>query len=223
MMLKPSQILYLHGLGGSPRSSKALLITKHFAAKGIPSQIPDLAIPALAELSPQRVVEFVAGEIARLASKPLAVIASSFGAFLGVHALSKVPPQLRAQVQSLVLLAPVLDPWDRASKLLSSDIEERWRRDGFMPIEDLARSQKVPVHYQFIEELREITRLEIALVEPTLIVHGTRDETVSATQSESFAQQSPGVLLQLIDDDHRLLGQPDRLLSIIEGFILRNN
>ncbi len=220
-MLKPSRILYLHGLGGSPRSSKARLVANHFAARGIPAEIPDLGIPSLAELSPNRIVEFVADEIAGFAPEPLAVIGSSFGAFVAAHSLLRLPKQSRDHVQSLVLLAPVIDPWDAGSKLLSPEVEERWKREGIMLIEDLERGEQVPVHFRFVEELRQLASKDVVPVVPTMVIHGTRDETVSVSQSEGFARRNPGVELKLLDDDHQLLGQPTLLMSLVEGFILR--
>ncbi len=222
MMLKPSRILYLHGLGGSPRSSKALLVANHFATRGIRTEIPDLAIPSLPDLSPRSIVEFVADEIARLGPAPLAVVGSSFGAFVAAQSLLRLPQESRHHVQSLVLLAPVIEPWDSGSKLLSPEVEERWRREGSMLVEDLERREQVPVHFRFVEELKEVANMDIVPVVPTLVVHGTRDETVSAAQSERFAKRNPGVELKLLDDDHRLLGQPVMLMSLVEGFIQRS-
>ncbi len=221
-MLKPLRILYLHGLGGSPRSAKALLVANHFAKRGILTEVPDLAIPSLAELSPHQVVTFVSEEIARLAPEPLAVIGSSFGAFVAAHGILRLSPQRRQHVQSLVLLAPVLEPWDSGSKLLSPEVEARWRQEGSMLVEDLERSVQVPVHFRFVEELREVAGREIVPVVPTLVIHGTRDETVSVRQSERFVQRNPAVELRLLDDDHRLLGEPAALLSLVEGFIQRH-
>ena len=79
----------------------------------------------------------------------------------------------------------------------------------------------MPVHFRFVEELREVAGREIVPVVPTIVVHGTRDETVSVAQSQRFAQRNPGVRLELLDDDHRLLGHPELLMSLVEGFIQR--
>ena len=122
-MLTPSRILYLHGLGGSPRSSKGLMVADYFAQRGIPTEIPSLAIPSFRELSPHRIVSFVADELARLAEEPVAMIGSSFGAYVGLHALSRLPEAKREKIPFVVLLAPLFDPWDTRSEEHTSELQ----------------------------------------------------------------------------------------------------
>lgn len=218
-MLTPSRILYLHGLGGSPRSSKGLMVADWFAQRGIPTEIPSLAIPSFAELSPHRIVRFVADELARLADEPVAMIGSSFGAYVGLQALSRLPEAKRGMISFVVLLAPLFDPWDTASTLLSPEVEQEWKREGSLPLLDLELEKETRVHYRFVEELRQLSAPDIPASIPALIVHGTRDETVSCAQSERFAQGRANIRLELVDDDHRLLADPGQMLGLIEDFM----
>lgn len=219
-MPKPSHILYLHGLGGSPRSSKGLLIQERFARLGIGITFPDLNIPSLAKLSPEAVVAHVQETISSLGNQKLALIGSSFGAFVGLHALAGLPPERRSVVAKAAFLAPAFEPRDPQSALLTPAAEAAWRRDGALPILDLASQQMVPLHYRFVEELASFDSSSVTIDLPILVVHGLRDTTVSVEQSRRFVQGRPSVRLETLDDDHRLLGDPENLLSIIEGFLL---
>jgi pimeloyl-ACP methyl ester carboxylesterase len=55
---------------------------------------------------------------------------------------------------------------------------------------------------------------------PTLLVHGVNDEVVPVAQSREFVAAHPGTVLELLDDTHQLLGDPPKMLNIIERFIL---
>lgn len=216
------RILYLHGLGGSPRSTKGLLVAAHFRQRGVETELPALAVPSLQEISPLSIVQFVVDELARMTKGgPVALVGSSFGAFAAMHALSRASEPSLAQVQAVALLAPVFDPWDAGSAMLSSEIEQRWKLDGSYPILDLEQQLPVPIHYRFVEELRELSVAQAPSAKPTLIIHGRRDTTVSPAQSERAVKCSSNVQLQFIDDDHRLLAQPERLMGLLEDFILK--
>ena len=220
-MLTPQRIIYLHGLGGSPSSSKAMLIEQHFGLRGIQTVRMSLNIPSLQELSPVRAVESVIKEIGRHSPIPIAVIGSSFGAFVALHSLVRMAPHQRSHVTKIVLLAPLLEPWDSTSNLLNAEVEHQWRLDGSHPVLNMENNTEVPVHYRFVEELKMLNKLALAVHAPTYIVHGTRDLVVHPGQSERFASQQPHVTLQLVDDDHRLLSEPGRLVAIVEEFICK--
>jgi hypothetical protein len=214
------KILYLHGLGSGPRSRKAELIREHFTRRGFEVSLPSITLPSLSELSPRAAVLFVRDEvIARLDSSPV-IIGSSFGAFVAMHALAGLSEDQRSRIGKLVLIAPVFDPWDEHGELLNAERQRLWEVRGALPILDLERGVEVPVHYRFVEELRTISSGSISYRVPTLIVHGRRDEVVPCAQSEEFARTRPWVRLELFDDDHLLLADPEALLKVVEGFIL---
>ncbi len=216
------RILYLHGLGGSPRSSKGLLVAAHFKRRGIETELPALAIPSLQELSPLSIVQFVTDDLARMTKcGPVALVGSSFGAFVAMHALTRASEPSLSQVQAVALLAPVFDPWDEGSTMLSPEIERRWKLDGSYPILDLENQRPVPIHYRFVEELQELSVAQTPSAKPTLIIHGRRDTTVSPAQSERAVKGKSNVQLEVLDDDHRLLAQPERLMGLLEDFILK--
>jgi len=218
---KPSHILYLHGLGGSPRSSKGVLIAERFMRHGIGVTLPDLNVPSLPHLSPRAVLSSVQQAISSLRGHHVALVGSSFGAFVGLHALAGLAGEDRSSVVAAVFLAPVFEPRDPGSALLTPEAEQAWKRNGILPILDLSSKQSVPVHYRFVEELAGLDSEAVELELPMLVVHGIRDTTVSVEQSRRFVAQRRSARLEILDDDHRLLADTERLLALVEDFLLQ--
>jgi pimeloyl-ACP methyl ester carboxylesterase len=165
-------------------------------------------------------MSFVREEVVARLDSSLVIIGSSFGAFVATHVLAELSEDQRSRISKLVLIAPVFDPWDERGGLLTGERERIWRERGVFPLLDLERGMDVPVHYRFVEELRTLSAQSIAYRVPTLIVHGLRDEVVPCAQSEEFARNRPWVRLERFNDDHQLLGDPEALLKVVEGFIL---
>ena len=213
-------IIYLQGIGSGPASQKGLLIREHFSARGFKVSLPSVTVPSLEQLSPRAAVGRVRDLIRQGAHGDLILMGSSFGAFLSVHAYHGLSEDERAHVKALILLAPALNPWDPSSGLLTPDREQIWRERGSAPVLDLESGVEVPVHYRFVEELREFDSSAVRLDIPTLIVHGIDDEVVPSAQSRDFAESRPSVSLVLVQDTHQLLNEAPKMLSVIERFIL---
>jgi alpha-beta hydrolase superfamily lysophospholipase len=222
MTLKP-HIIYLHGLGSGPRSQKGVLVRDHFSALGCSVSLPSITVPNLERLSPLDAIKLVQSEIAARGASPLVVMGSSFGAFVAVHAVNGMGAGERGHLRRMVLLAPVFNPWDASSGLLTPERERVWRERGVAPVLDLESGQEVPVHYRFVEELRAFDSTSLVMPVPTLIIHGTRDEVVPVSQSKEFAAGRPDVALELVDDSHQLLKAPEKMLESIERFILSDS
>jgi pimeloyl-ACP methyl ester carboxylesterase len=221
MVARPD-IIYLHGLGSSPGSVKARLVSDFYRSRGAVVYTPTLAIPSFELLSVHSVVASVVETVRSVPSgRDVFLIGSSFGGFAATHAFHRLSAQERLCVRGLVLLAPVFYPWHESQTLLTPEVEVRWRREGWYPIMESATGREVPVHYQFVEELRSYNSNEVEIPVPTLIVHGTRDGTVSHQQSVEFSRRQPNTELLLLDDDHQLTSDKDELVSIIHRFIER--
>lgn len=190
---------------------------RHFAGLGLQVFCPSLAVPSFENLSPLAACELLANELSVESRQPLVVIASSFGAFLALHALQRAPREAAPPV--LVLLAPVTDPWRGEHTLLTPKVEAQWRGQGSLPLTDLAKQQEVRVHYRFVEELYALGACREIEHVPTLIVHGRSDEVVSVEQSREYTAKCAGVTLVTVDDDHGLLAQPAELVELIERFV----
>ncbi|MEY4700126.1 MAG: hypothetical protein RL326_313, partial [Pseudomonadota bacterium] len=61
----------------------------------------------------------------------------------------------------------------------------------------------------------------VSLTTPTVIVHGTQDETVSHEQSVEFATKQGHPQLVLLEDNHQLIAYPDRLRALFDEVIQR--
>ncbi len=222
MSHKPD-ILYLHGLGSGPASQKGVLVREHFSPRGYMVSLPSVTVPSLEELSPRRAVDLIKELVPKHRADGLILMGSSFGAFLALHAYHELLNDERAHIRSLVLLAPALNPWDPASALLTPARERIWRERGSAPVLDLETGVEIAVHYQFVEELRAFDSRGVRLELPTLIIHGLNDEVVPVAQSLEFVAYRPGVVLELLNDSHQLLGEPSKMLSLIERFILSDS
>ncbi len=223
-MPNPSHIVYLHGLGGSPLSAKGVLLHDHFTRFGITTVRPALSVPSFQNLSPLAAVQRVVDVLTDLAQESsVALVGSSFGAFLGLHALSRVDASVRSVVHRVVLLAPLFDPFDPTSALVNPVNEARWRGDGVFSLLDLTTGQQTPVHYRFVEELRLLVSRPLEVEVPTLVVHGDRDEVVRSEQSRRFAAGRPNVQLRITQDDHGLLADPAGLAAVVESFLLERS
>lgn len=213
-------ILFLHGFGSGPGSQKGVLIRDYFSARGSTVSLPSISVPSLAELSPKASVRSVMEELRRLRGQEVVLGGSSFGAFVALHAYARLDSSDRAHVKALVLLAPLIDPWDSKGGLLTPERDAAWKAHGAMPVMDLEKGVEVGVHYRFVEELRSFDSFAVGVDIPTLVIHGRNDDVVPAAQSEAFAGRSPAVTLEMFDDGHQLLQDPERLVLRIEQFLL---
>ena len=222
MSSKP-HIIYLHGLGSGPGSQKGVLVRDHFRALGCSVSLPSITVPNLERLSPLKAIQVVRDEIVARKGEPLVLMGSSFGAFIAIHSVDGMSPNDRVHIKRIVLLAPVFNPWDATSGLLTPERERVWRERGVAPVLDLESGREVPVHYRFVQELKGLDSKDLKLPVPTLILHGNQDEVVPVAQSKDFAGKRPGIVLELVDDAHQLLKDPQKMLESIERFILSDS
>jgi len=72
--------------------------------------------------------------------------------------------------------------------------------------------------YQLIEDgLRYEDYPEV--VDPTLIIHGSRDQVVAPRYSQEFTQGRPHVTLRLLDSDHQLLDVLEPAWDLVQDFL----
>ena len=81
-------VIYLHGFASSPASSKAKRFGRELAARGVGFSCPDLNEPAFDTLTVTRMLDAAAGAIAEAAG-PVALVGSSLGAFVALHAADR--------------------------------------------------------------------------------------------------------------------------------------
>ncbi|MHC4945205.1 MAG: alpha/beta hydrolase [Planctomycetota bacterium] len=206
---------HLHGFASSAKSHKGLLLAEAFAAKGLELILPDLNRPSFSKLTYTAALEGM-DELDAAAGDPQIrwrISGSSMGGYLAARWAELNP----GRVDRLALLCPGFELGTRWPELIGPDRFERWKEEGTTLLPD-ALGQEQPVHFGLIEDCRRHPAWpEVPC--PTLIFHGTRDETVPVQSSITYAEARPDrVRLITYDDNHYLLNSIDAITAEILKF-----
>ncbi len=216
----PTTVIYLHGLGSSPESPKAMLFSDGLGELGYRFVAPQLSLPSLSQLSVESSFKRAVEEVTKAAQKGnVVIIGSSFGGFLATRSLGALPENIRERILAVVLLAPVIYPWHVRNPIISAEAEAKWSSLGSFPVEEGATGLVVSVHLKFIDELRVFSRLDIDTSKSTLVIHGERDEVVPYSHSVEFVAEHPFAKLISLEDNHQMMAYPQRLLEQVIGFL----
>lgn len=223
------RLLYAHGFASGPRSAKGVAIAEHLARRGLGLRLLDMRVP---EPTHPRLASMINelrwaiqlkesiqhGTIVPVAKddEDRAVgIGSSLGG-LAVARAAEVDPRIVATV----LLAPAFRLVERWRARVGEATWNQWRDTGTKEFPDYANGGTMTVDFGFIEEAAvtdgDTTPDDVRASEgfgprwpdvrvPTVIVHGTKDESVDIELSRTFAKGRPHVRLVEVDDDHQLL------------------
>jgi pimeloyl-ACP methyl ester carboxylesterase len=221
-------IIYLHGFSSSPDSSKARFLQKRLAECGVTLHCPDLNEPDFSTLTVSRMVGQVERLVGGLTPGPVALIGSSLGAFVAVHAAERAwrlrhPAGALADaynpIERLVLLAPALDFGANRMTHLGPDGLERWRSTNRLDVEHYAEGRVRHVHYGLYEDAQQYDSFATVATVPTLILQGQRDELVDPAMVERFAHGRAHVTLVPLDDGHQLTASLDQVWQETAGFL----
>jgi pimeloyl-ACP methyl ester carboxylesterase len=200
-------VVYLHGFASSPASSKATRFGRELASRGVGFTCPDLNEPDFETLTVTRMLDQTARAIAS-ASGPVALVGSSLGAFVALHAAARAGAGV---VDRLILLAPALDfGGNRLRQLGETGIEE-WRRDGSLRVLHFASNTWRNVGFALYEDAARYDALSLTLPQRMLVFQGRRDESVPPEMVESWAAGRLNVDLRMLDDDHQLTSSIDEI------------
>ena len=212
--------LYLHGFASGPGSAKGRVLSEHFAARGVSLERLDLRLPSLEHLRLSAMIDHVRARIG--GEKDRAVV---FGSSLGGLTAARVA-EIDARVAALVLLAPAFRIAERWRERIGDVAWRAWRDSGWLAIDDHATQKKARVDFAFIEEAERIdaggddsARGWPDVRVPTLIIHGTRDETVGIDLSRAWANGKRHVRLVEVDDGHELAGSFERICAESDAFL----
>jgi pimeloyl-ACP methyl ester carboxylesterase len=208
------RVFYLHGFASSAKSSKAIFLSGKFAARGIPFEAPDLNEPDFATLTVSRMVAQVVTAIDAGAG-PVALIGSSLGAFVAVHAALQRP----AAVTRLVLLAPALDVGTNSMPGLDEDGLDRWKASNALDVFHYAYGRMIPIHYELYADAGRHDSMNAALTMPVQVFQGRRDTSVDPDMVERWCRARSYVDLHLLDDDHQLLASLDSIWTEMDRFL----
>ena len=204
-MAPVGQVIYLHGFASSPASSKATRFQRELAARKIPFACPDFNQPAFETLTITRMLEQMEAAIEQ-ATAPVALVGSSLGAFVAVHAAARDP---KGKVDRLVLLAPALDFGGNRLRQLGEYGIDEWRRTGRLRVFHYATGTYSDVDFALYEDAAGYDAFKVQLRQPSLIFQGRHDASVDPLMVERWAAEREHVDLRLVDDDHQLTASVD--------------
>lgn len=204
------RFLYLHGFASGPRSAKGVAFGEHFARRGVGLDRLDLRVPSLAHLRLSAMLAVVEQAIGGPRDRAV-VFGSSLGGLTAARVAERDP-----RVTALVLLAPAFQLIARWRELPGW---EDWRRTGWREIHDYQTHQPARIDFGFADDAMAIDVGDPDVRVPTLILHGTRDETVSIERSRTFARGKPHVRLIELDDGHDLIASLPRMLDEADRFL----
>jgi hypothetical protein len=196
--MHPVRIAYIHGFSSNPSSSKATSLRARLEPHGLTLHVPDLNVPTFPTLRISAMLDVLDAMDVATPGAPWILVASSLGGYLSTLWASLHP----ARVQRLVLLAPAFDVPARWRARHGDDGMAAWRAHGTLPMND-ADGVSQPFHYGFYVDACTLPPWPTPPC-PTLVFHGTRDDTVPVATSERFARENHNVTLRTLDDDHLL-------------------
>ena len=201
-------VIYLHGFSSSPNSSKAQRFRKELAEHGIDSQCPDLNQPSFETLTTTRMLKQTSAALARVKQGPVALVGSSLGGFVAVHAAAADTSGL---IDRLILLAPAFDFGGNRLKRLGDQGIETWRREGKLRVHHHAYDEDRDIGYGLYADAAKYDAFALKLSMPMLIFQGRQDDTVDPEMVARWAATRPSADLRLVDDDHQLHSSMDEI------------
>lgn len=214
-------LVYLHGFASSPRSSKARYFAARAAAAGLPFECPDLNAPDFTTLTVTRMIDHVSQALDRAGDGPVALVGSSLGAFVALHAAAHevAARGARARVGRLVFLAPALDLVRSLEEDFGPAKMAAWERTGRLPVFHYGDDAMRELAWGFMPDARRYDTAAVRLPLSILVYQGTRDGVVRAEGVERWAASQPDVTLRLVEDGHQLLDYLDVMWADVERFL----
>lgn len=207
-------VVYLHGFASSPRSSKAQYFARELAAHGVGFSCPDFNEPSFETLTVTRMLAQTRTAIDAAPRGPVALVGSSLGAFVAVHAAVRDP-----RVDRLILMAPALDFGGNRLRQLGETGIEQWRSDGSISIFHHGYGEPRRVGYALYEDTAQYDALTLAIAQPMLVFQGLHDAAVDPKMIQRWASSRANVDLHLMDDDHQLSATVGDIWRASERFL----
>ncbi|WP_040695583.1 YqiA/YcfP family alpha/beta fold hydrolase [Nodosilinea nodulosa] len=196
------QYLYLHGFASSPRSAKAQAMRSRFADLGLNLTIPDLNQGDFSHLTLSRQMQQVSALILAQPN-PTVLIGSSLGGLTAAWVAQQAP--ITERIEKLVLLAPAFAFLAQWLPRLGPAQLDTWRTEESLPVYHYTEQRALPLHYAFVTDAQGYSDDALNAEIPTLILHGTNDQTISIEASRAYASSRPWVQLVELSSDHALI------------------
>jgi len=210
--------IYLHGFTSSPGSSKATYFARELARLGVGFSCPDFNLPSFETLTVTRMLEQTRAAVDAAGPVRIALIGSSLGAFVALHAAAREAARATPQghsgagrIDRLILLAPALDFGGNRLRQFGAHGIDEWRARGSLRVFHYASNQPADVGFGLYEDAARYDAFALDVPWPTLVIQGTRDASVDPVMVERWASSRPSVELRLLDDEHQLAASMDEI------------
>ena len=203
--------IYLHGFASSPQSNKAQYLRDHLTEIGIKLNIIDLNAGDFSHLTLTRQIEQTQSAFPADDS-PITIIGSSFGGLTAAWLGEKY-----SQVQRLILLAPAFGFLDHWLPKLEEEQLKQWQESGYLSVYHYGKKRELPLHYQFITDLKQYDESLLKRVLPTLILHGKNDDVIPVEASRNHISQRSWAKLIELESDHTLANVMSEIWQAIYG------
>jgi len=203
-------VIYLHGFASSAKSTKAMFFAGRLRPHGIELQCPDFNEPDFEHVTVTRMLGQVDDALAALPPGPVALIGSSLGGFVALHAAARhAAARGRARttvrpIDRLVLLAPAFEFGRTPFGGLSPEELRRWRETDRHEFFHHADKRPRAVRYALFEDAHAYDSAACAVETPALVFQGLRDTVVEPGMVQRFGAARSSMTVRMLDDDHQL-------------------
>ena len=177
---------------------------------------PDFNQPAFETLTVTRMLEATRRALEAAQRRPVAVIGSSLGAFVAVHAAEAAWGRA---IDRLILLAPALDFGGNRLRQLGDRGLDEWRTTGRLEVFHYGDNVTRHVGFELYEDAARYDAFTVTRNLPTLVYQGRHDESVSPDMVTRWAEHRSHVTLRLVDDGHQLTASMDEVWKQAETFL----
>lgn len=149
-----------------------------------------------------------------VARREAVLLGSSLGGWLAALYAATHP-----NVERVVLMAPAFGFVLLWEAMLGPEKLGEWRRAGALPVFHYGAGRERNLRFAFLEDARRYEPYP-DVHQPSLILHGTRDESVPLANSVRFARQHPDTCrLVPLSSGHELTDVMDRLWDEVSHFL----
>lgn len=200
------QLIYLHGMASGPGAAKAVRFRDDLARRGVELQVPALDGGDFHNMTVSRQLEILDRLMRGQPAGSVVLIGSSLGGYTSAIQASRCEA-----IAALVLMAPALDFARGFERKMGAEAIARWQREGELSVMHYATEQEAAISWSLMEDGRKQPAYPDVRV-PTLIFHGTDDDSVLPEVSIHFAER-PNVELRLLEADHGLSAAIDTIID----------
>jgi pimeloyl-ACP methyl ester carboxylesterase len=193
--------VYLHGFASSPASSKASWFSRALPPLGVGYACPDFNLPSFETLTVTRMIEQTLDAVQAAEAGPVALIGSSLGAYVAVHA---AVADAGRRIDRLILLAPALDFGGHRLTHLGPHSIAAWRDAGKVTVFHYGLGGPRDVGFELYQDAAQYDAFDASLDLPILVVQGRRDDVVAPAMVERWCATRSSTELHLVDDGHQL-------------------